>query len=173
MSEILYNATILSVKDEIAKINNRKKATLYNCISSITEYVPLPSQSEESYTGVEEHLYDYSGDSDTSSISKASYGSQCSRARKGDTYGLVSDSEISRIVTEINSGRLVSNTQCAPWGPGHKHNPEHPKTLQVRQQLTLGPQTKEEIQRALPSIPPKHIRAILHELREQGIVTRN
>lgn len=79
--------------------------------------------------------------------------------------------EVDRIRKEINEGRLVSNTKCAPWGPGQKHNPDHPHTFQVRNHLSSGPKTKEYLVVALPSLAKKLIGSILHELREQGIVT--
>lgn len=79
--------------------------------------------------------------------------------------------EIDRIRKEINEGRFSSNTKCAPWGPGQKHNPDHPHTVQVRNQLSSGPKTKEYLIVALPNLTKKLIGSILHELREQGLVT--
>jgi len=114
-------------------------------------------------------------DSETSSnvsgVSAATTGSRCERARKGDLYTMANDEEVSRIIAEINAGHLVSNTKCAPWGPGSKHNPNHPDTLRVRIQISSGPKTRDQITSALPTVPRKLIGSILHELREQGIVS--
>ena len=97
--------------------------------------------------------------------------STCSRAKKTDVYTIANEDEVLRIITEIDSGRLVSNTPCAPWTRGSKHHPCNADTFRVRRHLFLiGPQTRDQLLAALPGIGGKLIRSILHELKEQGII---
>jgi hypothetical protein len=184
MSELSFEPCITSVKDEIAKIHARKRALLALnhssevCTSQADPITPNSEQecallSPESDNGEGSEVGSAITDS-TSGASRATWistGSSCTRARKGEIYTLAPDDEIQRIISEINAGRLVSNTKCAPWGLGQKHHPCGPDTLRVRLQLHKGVCTKEQLCAALPLINKKLINSILHELREQGIAT--
>jgi len=189
MAELSFEPCITSVKDEIAKIHARKRALLeLNHCSQVggsgqagavalskadgEQERAVPSgEGDEGREGSEVGSGITDSTSGASGATGASTGSSCTRARKGDIYTLAPDEEIQRIVAEIDAGRFVSNTKCAPWGPGQKHHPCGPDTLRVRLQLHKGSSTKEQLCAALPLINKKLINSILHELREQGIVT--
>jgi hypothetical protein len=185
-TEIVCNSQILSVRDEIKRINGWKAASVD--IRHVDKNPALPrregQEAQESSTlseatGLSAEVPSPQPDSDSSSdvsscvstASKSTTGSRCQRAKKGDIYTMAEPEEVNRIRKEINEGRLVSNTKCAPWGPGQKHNPDHPHTFQVRNQLSSGSKTKEYLVLALPNLTKKLVGSILHELREQGIVT--
>jgi hypothetical protein len=185
-AEIISKSPILSVRDEIRRINAWKAASID--IRHVSKNQELPCRESEEVqessalseaTGLSAEVPSPQPDSDSSSdtsscvssASKSTTGSRCERAKKGDIYTMANPEEVDRIRKEINEGRLVSNTKCAPWGPGQKHNPDHPHTVQVRNHLSSGPKTKEYLVVALPSITKKLIGSILHELREQGLVT--
>jgi hypothetical protein len=185
-SEIVSKSPILSVRDEIRRINAWKAASVDIRHVSKDQQIPRREgeEAQESSalseaTGLSAEVPSPQPDSDSSSdtsscvssASKSTTGSRCERAKKGDIYTMANSEEVDRIRKEINEGRLVSNTKCAPWGPGQKHNPDHPHTVQVRNHLSSGSKTKEYLVLALPSITKKLIGSILHELREQGLVT--
>lgn len=188
-AQLSFSSCISSVRDEIQRINSQKAD-----VSDVRRNGQVPQfprkGDEDSGEGESGGAQDVPvglvhpipdsplgtvSDSETSSnvsaVSAATTGSHCERARKGDIYTMAKDEEVSRIVAEINAGHLVSNTKCAPWGPGSKHNPNHPDTLRVRIQISSGPKTRDQITAALPTISRKLIGSILHELREQGIVS--
>lgn len=188
-AQLSFAPCISSVRDEIQRINSRKAAV---CALEHSSQVPqdpcggggegrkgAEGGGEDAAVGLLSSLSDspaeiYSdgeAQSDVSCVSATATGSRCERARKGDIYTMSSDDEVRRIVTEINAGHLVSNTKCAPWGPGSKHNPNHPDTLRVRIQISSGPKTRDQLAAAIPGLPSKLLRAILHELREQGIIS--
>jgi hypothetical protein len=170
----------ISVKDEIARLN----ANLARGSPSSLSRPPLappplapsplapPPKLQESIPEpkakpyAESDIYE-SGAQEQRSRSN----STCSRAKKTDIYTIASEDEVLRIITEIDSGRLVSNTPCAPWTRGSKHHPCNAETFRVRRHLFLvGPQTRDQLLAALPGIGEKLIRSILHELKEQGII---
>jgi hypothetical protein len=179
----------ISVKEEIARINSLKKSTsyLHPSVPANTEkgvsrppiHPPLQCNSEalptppkaDSRGDTRDYSYSFGSTYSDSEESSASRPSSANRARKSDIYSTVSEDLALHIITEIDAGRFISNTPCAPWGRGQKHHPNHPETFKVRRHLSIaGPQTREQIQCALPSTPAKLLRAILHELKEQGIV---
>ena len=165
-----------SVKDEVARINGKKPPLIpINSTGIIPDFRHNVTDAEVTDAPVTDapvtELAEPRERSE-SNVSNVSEASSARRARKGDIYTLVSDDIILAIVTEIDAGRFVSNTKCAPWARGQKHHPNNPDTFKVRRHLYLtGPQTKESISSALPSINDKFLVSILHELREQGIVT--
>lgn len=190
-----------TVKDEIARINNRKPPlapvdlcpTDNKCASKEaaattiatatatpaainTDATPTadaaaaintdatPAAADAATTRIRTYSIESTGSTDTTTPPSNH------RARRGDIYALVSEEEILTIIAEIDAGRFVSNTPCAPWTKGQKHHPSAPDTFKVRRHLAVsGPQTKESIHLAIPSISEKFLRSILHELREQGI----
>jgi hypothetical protein len=161
-----------SVKDEVARINGKKPPLVPIDSTGIIPYFrrEIPEEQE---TPQEPRAPSFPhrqrAESSGSNVSEAS---SARRARKGDIYTLASEEQILAIVTEIDAGRFVSNTKCAPWTRGQKHHPNSPETFKVRRHLSLtGSQTKESISSALPDIDDKFLVSILHELREQGIVT--
>jgi hypothetical protein len=188
-AQLSFSSCISSVRDEIQRINSQKATAPDIWRSGQVPQFPRKGDEageqgeagdvEDAPVGLVHPLSDSPistvSDSETSSnvsgVSAATTGSRCERARKGDLYTMANDEEVSRIVAEINAGHLVSNTKCAPWGPGSKHNPNHPDTLRVRCQISAGPKTRDQITSALPTISKKLIGSILHELREQGIVS--
>lgn len=180
--------SISSVREEIERINARKNDILAIQSNGQIPHFPRKGIEEDRTSELGNIQYAHVGllpslsdanvssvsDSETSSnVSDVSTttGSHSERARKGDIYIMANDEEVSRIIAEINAGHFVSNTKCAPWGPGQKHNPNHPDTHRVRIQITSGPKTRGQITSALPNISKKLIGSILHELREQGIVS--
>ena len=170
MSEIILESAISSVRDEVAKINGRKPPLVPTRIPRVNSELIFKVPSSESIQDCI-NITHYNSDSDTcSNASVSSVISNCTRARRGDVYTLVPNDTIVKIIADIDSGVLVSNTACAPWGRGQKHHPNHHRTFKVRRHLEQGAQTREQIEAALPSISPRHLTAILHELREQGIV---
>jgi hypothetical protein len=179
--------TSISVKDEIARINALKKsaaADLHSVLSGSSARPPVhqaPPRIQSIYEDHRtpekpvrddscDHTYSYfsaHSDSEDSTTSQSS-----GRAKKDDIYTVVSDDLSLHIITEIDAGRFISNTPCAPWGRGQKHHPNHSETFKVRRHLSsAGPQTRDQIQASLPATPARLLRAILHELREQGLVT--
>lgn len=188
-AQLSFNSCISSVRDEIQRINSQK--AVVPDIRRSGQVPQFPRKGDEDYREgesgntedvqiglihpVPDSPLDTVSDSETrsnvSAVSTTTTVSRCERARKGDIYTMAKDEEVNRIVTEINAGHLVSNTKCAPWGPGSKHNPNHPDTLRVRIYISSGPKTRDQITAALPGLPIKLIGSILHELREQGIVS--
>ena len=188
-AQLSFSSCISSVRDEIQRINSQKADV--SDIRRSGQVPQFPRKGDEKggegesggledapiglLSSLPESPLGTVSDSETSSnvsgLSTATAASRCERARKGDIYTMARDEEVSRIVAEINAGHLVSNTKCAPWGPGSKHNPNHPDTLRVRIQISSGPKTRDQITAALPGVPRKLIGSILHELREQGIVS--
>ena len=150
MSETIYSPCITSVKDQIAKLNQAKQAAQ-----------PIVTQPIVTQPATDDH---------TNVSSNVSVASTSSRAKKTDTYELVDESDIVRIVLQIDMGVIISNTRCASWARGQKHHPNSPDTFKVRRQLMKGPQTRDEVHAAFPEMNLKLLRAILHELREQGII---
>ena len=188
-AQLSFSSCISSVRDEIQRINSQKADV--PDIRRSGQVPQFPRKGDEDYREGESGdaqdvpvglvhpipdspvgtVSDSETSSNVSSVSAATAGSRCERARKGDIYTMERDEEVSRIIAEINAGHLISNTKCAPWGPGSKHNPNHPDTLRVRCQISSGPKTRDQITAALPGLPKKLIGSILHELREQGIVS--
>jgi hypothetical protein len=171
MSEVAYGSCISSVKDEISKLNTRRppRPVLPTKEHSPPPVVPLEEQQQhEEYTGTQESEDEH----DRHSVSsQGTVASTCSRARRGDIYTLAPEETILAIIKEIDEGRFVSNTKCVSWIRGAKHHPCHTETFKVRKHLLFtGPQTRDQIHDALPTIGEKLLRSILHELKEQGIV---
>ena len=177
MSETIYTPCIVSVRDQITKLNDARSSIPPRPTSSkVSGRPPLarPVEPRVCHPEVDDDARSAATDKSAASAASnrsAASAASTSRARKGDVYTVVSDEQILKILTEIDANRFVSNTACAPWTRGHKHHPNAPDTFKVRRHLSSsGPQTREQIQQALSPMQPKLLRAILHELKEQGIV---
>uniref|UniRef100_A0A6C0K460 Uncharacterized protein n=1 Tax=viral metagenome TaxID=1070528 RepID=A0A6C0K460_9ZZZZ len=167
MSEIVYGSCISSVKDEISRLNT--------CRPPRPLIYPKEPSSLSNHTGVSEEpervAYEDEHDDGISVSSQGTVASTCSRAKKSDIYTLAPEETILAIIKEIDEGRFVSNTKCVSWIRGAKHHPCHPDTFKVRRHLLFtGPQARDQIHEAIPTIGEKLLRSILHELKEQGIV---
>jgi len=171
MPVIVYESCITSVKDEIAKLNSHRPPRPLPLVFNESIHEPeRPQESQESCIGLFEK--ECEEDDKRSTSSQSTVASSCSRARRGDIYTLAAEEIILYVIKEIDEGRFVSNTKCVSWARGSKHHPCQSETFKVRRHLLFtGPQTRDQIHEALPGLGEKLLRSILHELKEQGIVT--
>ena len=157
MATIDYGSCIKSVKDEVARRSN-SPAGLSDSSSPARvseEYTLAPvyhdiSRSPDCYSGFP---------SDTATRAdkgRPAYGSEA--------YVLSEDAEILRIITEIDSGRLLSKPS---WVRGSEHHPCSPTPFKIRRYLSSkGPQSRDQ----MVSYLGIQALAALDELQEQGIV---
>jgi hypothetical protein len=157
MTSINYGSCIKSVEDEVPyRINSH---------SGLSD-ASSPTRSAEAVTLTPVH-YDFSCRPDSDSGVSSDPATRADKGRLScgaKAYVLSEDAEILRIITEIDSGRLLSKPS---WVRGSEHHPCSPTPFKIRRYLsTKGPQSRDQMVSYLG------IQALdaLDELQEQGII---
>ena len=155
MATIDYGSCIKSVKDEVARRSNSPSG-LFDSSS--------PARDSEAHTLTPvHHQFSCRPDHDSGFPSNPATRADKGRPAYGaEAYVLSEDSEILRIITEIDSGRCGSK-----WARGSEFHPCSPTPFKIRRHLSSkGPQSRDQ----MVSYIGIQAVAALHELQEQGIV---